>query len=136
MRENNSTCFKCGGIEDLRTNAKYVRKDGAITYTYLCRPCNTERQKRYRQTDSGRAAIARRAARVQALMSPEKRFAYLLVNREVQSGRLKPQPCFVCNTPKTQAHHEDYSRPLDIVWLCTVHHSALHRERRAAKRAA
>lgn len=28
------------------------------------------------------------------------------------------------------AHHEDYSRPLDVRWLCRNHHDALHDERR------
>jgi hypothetical protein len=37
----------------------------------------------------------------------------------------------VCGTQdRVQAHHEDYSRPLDVVWLCPTHHKARHREMR------
>lgn len=43
----------------------------------------------------------------------------------VQSGRLTIQPCarlgFDCHG-RIEAHHTDYSKPLDVVWLCSYHH--------------
>ena len=41
-------------------------------------------------------------------------------------GALVPQPCEVCGATRTEAHHEDYGRPLDVRWLCRPHHRALH----------
>lgn len=35
-----------------------------------------------------------------------------------------------------QAHHDDYSRPLDVRWLCAFHHQNLHAEVRRANAAA
>lgn len=35
-------------------------------------------------------------------------------------------PCGVCGALKVNAHHEDYSKPLEVIWLCPVHHSAAH----------
>jgi hypothetical protein len=32
----------------------------------------------------------------------------------------------VCGATKTEAHHTDYSRPLDVVWLCKHCHRLLH----------
>ena len=37
------------------------------------------------------------------------------------------QPCEVCEEPLTQRHHDDYSKPLEIRWLCTPHHNDVHR---------
>lgn len=34
--------------------------------------------------------------------------------------------CKECGEKKTQAHHPDYSKPLDIIWLCKKHHAELH----------
>ena len=35
--------------------------------------------------------------------------------------------CEECaSTLKVEAHHEDYSRPLDIKWLCEVCHKSWH----------
>ena len=41
-----------------------------------------------------------------------------------------PEPCEVCGIPESHAHHDDYSRPLDVRWLCEKHHKQLHKERR------
>jgi hypothetical protein len=42
-------------------------------------------------------------------------------------GKLKPKPCEVrgCNQ-KPEKHHEDYSKPLQVRWLCRRHHMAEH----------
>jgi hypothetical protein len=34
----------------------------------------------------------------------------------------KAAHCEMCPEPKVQAHHPDYSKPLDVRWLCTKHH--------------
>jgi hypothetical protein len=31
--------------------------------------------------------------------------------------------------PDEEAHHNDYSKPLDITWLCRVHHGREHHPR-------
>lgn len=56
---------------------------------------------------------------------PERRKANIIVGNAVRDGRLNPQPCWCCGT-KAQAHHPDYSRPLDVVWLCGQHHKQAH----------
>lgn len=48
------------------------------------------------------------------------------VNRAVAAGRLVKKPCAVCGSPRSQAHHQDYSRPLDVIWLCAKHHAEEH----------
>lgn len=53
----------------------------------------------------------------------------------VNTGKLVPQPCEVCGEfPRLHdgrrgviAHHDDYSKPLDVRWLCTIHHGEEHR---------
>jgi hypothetical protein len=42
------------------------------------------------------------------------------------SGKIKQQPCLVCGEEKTQAHHYDYQKKLDVFWLCYGHHRQLH----------
>lgn len=43
-------------------------------------------------------------------------------------GKISKMPCIKCGSDKSQAHHEDYSSPLDVVWLCDFHHKSRHRE--------
>lgn len=55
--------------------------------------------------------------------------AHAAVKRAVDSGRLiRPNVCFQCNKETfVEAHHDDYSRPLDVRWLCRSCHSKIHR---------
>lgn len=46
---------------------------------------------------------------------------------EMGKGTLKRQPCEVCGR-KGEAHHEDYKKPLEIIWLCHKHHGEKHRK--------
>ena len=64
---------------------------------------------------------------------PHKRVAVIMVNNAVRDGRLAKLPCEVCGTTKrVQGHHDDYSKPLDVVWLCPKHHAERHKQLRAA----
>ena len=60
--------------------------------------------------------------------NPEKCKARATINNAIAAGKLKRQPCSICNNLKAQAHHPDYSKPLEIIWLCRQHHKQLHRE--------
>ena len=51
---------------------------------------------------------------------------YHLVKRAIKHGILTPEPCRICKDVNVVAHHEDYSRPLDVLWYCRRHHSRLH----------
>jgi hypothetical protein len=48
----------------------------------------------------------------------------------VRKGVLMAKPCTVCGSEKTEAHHEDYSKTLDVIWLCALHHQRIHHKRR------
>jgi len=44
----------------------------------------------------------------------------------VKYGHLRRLNCELCGNENTDGHHMDYSRPLDVVWLCRPHHAAFH----------
>ena len=57
---------------------------------------------------------------------PEKNHARNMIKTRIRQGIIIPQICEVCGG-KGQAHHDDYSKPLDVRWLCTKHHGEQHR---------
>src|SRR6185437_6890541 len=44
-----------------------------------------------------------------------------------ERGEIKRQPCKVCGEPFASAHHEDYTKPLEVTWLCRFHYNRLGR---------
>ena len=60
--------------------------------------------------------------------NPEAHAAHCAVRNAVRCGRLKKQPCAICGTLPVGAHHENYSRPLEVVWLCPQHHGKTWRK--------
>lgn len=60
--------------------------------------------------------------------NPEKRKAHIMVWSALRSGKLIKKPCEVCGKQKVQAHHSDYTKPLEVQWLCTEHHAREHQK--------
>lgn len=60
--------------------------------------------------------------------NPEAYKARTAVSNAVRDKRLvKPSICSNCNQEKRLAgHHEDYSKPLDVIWLCYQCHARHH----------
>lgn len=87
-----------------------------------------ERSKRYRSTVKG-AVKHRIAARRYIARHPEKKRARDLLHYAVTSGKVIPEPCMICGNKYGEAHHDDYSKPFDVVWLCNRHHMELHKKR-------
>jgi len=42
-------------------------------------------------------------------------------------GKLVKGPCEVCGVSDVESHHDDYTNPREVRWLCTTHHRALHK---------
>lgn len=60
--------------------------------------------------------------------NPGANAAHAKVRRALLSGRLSRCSCARCGSEKSNAHHEDYGRPLDVVWLCQPCHKIRHAE--------
>lgn len=61
---------------------------------------------------------------------PLRKRARDLVQIHIKSGRLvRPCKCSACLKKCTpEAHHEDYAKPLEVVWLCFKCHRARHQQ--------
>lgn len=62
----------------------------------------------------------------------EKWKAHKLVYANMRNGNIKRLPCIICGNEKSEAHHEDYSKPLEIMWMCKKHHTEHHVNSRKA----
>jgi len=57
---------------------------------------------------------------------PEKLKAHRLIAVAINNGSVKRLSCEICGNPDSEAHHDDYSKPLNVRWLCIKHHGEYH----------
>lgn len=62
--------------------------------------------------------------------NPERYRAHVSVQAALSSGAIEKGPCEVCGSTIVDGHHDDYSKPLAIRWLCRKHHVQLHAQQR------
>lgn len=105
-----------------------------------CKDCWKARVKLRRLTnpavrayDRERAKTPSRREKATAITSnwrrknPDAYRAQNALNNAVRDGKIERKPCEICAQPKgVHAHHRDYSKPLDVVWLCPRCHHRLH----------
>lgn len=124
----------CGGLcaacKRAQVNANYARKRASGEPMAWQRRDKANRRKWHKEhiTD------AKRDARKRVLPSISKKEHAAIkskVYRAIKRGILTKQPCEVCADPKAHAHHDDYSKPLDVRWLCSFHHMREHKDTRA-----
>lgn len=58
--------------------------------------------------------------------NPLKRWAHVATASALRYGLLDRKPCEICGAEPTDAHHADYSKPMQVRWLCRKHHKAEH----------
>jgi hypothetical protein len=76
-----------------------------------------------------KASEAQRMAR-RRLAEPEKYAARTLLRYALRRGQItRPTSCEDCGiTCKPNGHHDDYTKPLEVKWLCAHCHVAEHRK--------
>lgn len=133
-------CFKCFAILPLDEFYKHSRMaDGHLNKCKICTKNDAianrnNRLEYYREYDRKR----RLHGRTESLHSNErwairnrhKRVAHVAVGNAVRDGRLFKKPCEICGSKEVQAHHDDYSKLLDVRWLCVTHHAEHHKRER------
>ena len=158
-------CTSCGDEKQETEYYAHPRSaDGLMAICKEChkvrvRKNRAENVERYRQFDRNRAynadrVEARKAYAERSKVDPnlkaamlknrrawvmrhgEKRVAHVVVGNAIRDGRLIKEPCARCGELRVEAHHEDYSRPLDVTWLCKPCHMMRHREINRQKREA
>lgn len=107
-------CYKCK--ESKHNNQFYKNSSKHDGYQSLCKACSRVR-------DKTRLPYLRRVVTAYYVKYPERGRAHTLVFNALKKGVLKKEECKVCGSKtNVEGHHKDYSKPLDVVWLCKVHH--------------
>lgn len=133
-------CFKCKTVRPLAEFYTHSRMaDGHLNKCKVCtkREASEYREKnieRVRQYDRDRAKIPERQKAAKEIVSAWRKIdkrrakAHNAVSRAIKAGLLVRSSCVRCGSEKSFAHHEDYDKPLNVVWLCQPCHKQRHAE--------
>ena len=137
---NSHICRECEKIKRHKYNTSPLGRQKCKEYVQrykLLHPLEWREQERlsqlrYRKTPNG-AEKVNKATNKWRLNNKEKRKAADKVTYAIQTGKIiKPDHCEVCMKPIPSrilyGHHEDYSKPLIVVWLCRLCHYNKHHE--------
>jgi len=131
-------CFKCKKMKSLDCFYKHSEmKDGHIG---KCKECNKKDvQENYRKNKEyykGYEKIRNKQEkrkndkftymRKYREKYPEKYKARNAVSNALRDNRLKKTKCAICGSGRVEAHHSDYSAPIDVIYLCIKHHKEIH----------
>lgn len=94
----------------------FVKNRGYWMFESRCKSCN-----KLQRNKNNRAKYER----VYRKKYPEKLSAKDKVRYAIKKGLISRKPCEVCKDIKSQGHHDDYSKPLEVRWLCSKHHRAI-----------
>ena len=133
-------CFKCKSVLPLEEFYKHpMMGDGHLNKCKQCtkkdvnehRLLNLEKIRTY---DRNRAKLPHRAAsnvevnRAWRAEDRRRQHAHAEVRKAIKLGTLRKKSCVRCQSEKSLAHHEDYDKPLDVMWLCQPCHKQRHKE--------
>jgi uncharacterized protein (DUF983 family) len=134
MVRHSPTHKRCPRCEQTKPiGAFYVSKGRPVGW---CKWCSAQRNAQVWQTKPKRRghteadkARWREAMRRHRRKYPEREKARAAISRRMFRGTIvRPTNCQRCGEQrKVQAHHADYSKPLDVLWLCSVCHREQHR---------
>ena len=113
-------CFKELPLSMFTKNGHY--DNGKQKYTYRCRICFFNKELKSKRNGYKKEYYKR---------FPEKLKAKQVLRDSLRRGKInKPNKCQDCkkifNIRKIHAHHNDYLKPLDIVWICVSCHLKRH----------
>ncbi len=128
------TCRSCGQsaehYDSIATHCKECWKNRV-------KANRKEKAEYYREFDRNRGSDPRRKAQFSAKQKRKREFAgvqydraHVAVSRAIKSGAMvRPDHCSRCLIPcSPQGHHDDHSKPLDVMWLCPICHAQRHKE--------
>ena len=120
-------CSKCKQEKPLSEFHCYNRREE--THYSQCKKCKAE----YKRQNKDKLLVSQKERRANDAVLPTKQKAWNKVYYAFKTGKIeKPDNCSICNKlvgkDKIQAHHEDYSKPFEIIWCCQDCHVRLDKE--------
>lgn len=144
-------CFKCGEVKTL--DCFYKHSQMADGHLNKCKECNKKdvrynyslKQDYYQKYDRERNLERKEYLKLKdnewrlknkeksntaknnwAKKNNKKINAQSKARRSLNKKIIYKNSCIFCGNIKAEGHHHDYDKPLDVIWLCDLHHKKVH----------
>jgi ribosomal protein S27AE len=121
-------CITCVKAYEKERRLKVADHLKAYEKARMNLPHRVQARKEYMQTEQGKAAH-KKALDAYRDRFPIKRAAHMIFGNAVKRGKVtRAGSCSECgSTEKIEGHHDDYTKPLDVRWLCEKCHKEWHK---------
>ena len=121
-------CIECVKLRIKKYREENLEKIKAYDKMRANQSHRVKARKEYAKTERGKEAKKRGLKNYQERY-PLRYAARIIVNNAIRDKRLEKKfECSICkSTEKIQGHHDDYTKPLEVRWLCQKCHSNWHR---------
>lgn len=135
MKDRRSAqCKECIKARSAAYAAANKERRRIVNRNYSRRPEVKQKRKAYQQTEKGKQ-VSNATTLAWMRRNPEKLGAQMMVRGALLCGFMQRQPCEICGTTvRVQGHHDDYSKPMEVKWLCHPHHAERHVQLRDEER--
>lgn len=48
------------------------------------------------------------------------------LQKAIKLGKVFKRACLFCQKSETIGHHPNYDKPLEVIWVCKIHHRQIH----------
>ena len=119
------------GTVEMERRILELERDRDLVEAQVCTKCGDDHERQgQRYCLSCHAAYMREWRKTHPLTDAQKLRANArsMANEYRKRGHLVPEPCETCGSEAVEMHHDDYSRPLDVRWMCRGCHLEFHRD--------
>lgn len=128
------TCFSCKQTKEIENFYKHSgMADGRLGKCKECSKRDSRKNRKekvdfYRDYDKKRGARQTEQYRKNWRAKNKQKYkAHIITNNALKNKIITRQPCEICSQDlNVHAHHDDYLQPLNVRWLCPIHHKEWH----------
>lgn len=123
IRKSDWTCSTCRNARDRVWRAKAIaseKRPASLASDYRAKYEATPEMRAKRTAHASARYHSDPAYREKVRVRSKTRSA-------IRLGQISKGTCEVCGSKNVEAHHDDYAQPLNVRWLCRIHHREHHR---------
>ena len=119
-------CYQCNASKPLSAFNRHAQSP--LGHWNVCKVCRRQQNQEWYKNRGGKETVRRnvkawrKRTGYPGWSDAQHEHARNLAQAALRRGKLRRQPCEICGDTRSQMHHPDYAKPLEVKFLCQRHH--------------